>query len=202
MACFNDERVVRAISDCSIPIVSGIGHQRDESLADLAADVYAHTPTAAAEIVVPLLSDVYAEHRERVSALMQIYSQHLGGVQEQLHRLRERLRRLQIGRQIHQERQAIAWMQHRLIHEATRQMQQATQHTQLLKQKLISLDPTAVLRRGYAVIRQADGTVARSTADLTLGQDLYVQFAQGQVKVTVSEISPPSTPSPSLEEAL
>ena len=202
MACFNDERVVRAISDCSIPIVSGIGHQRDESLADLAADVYAHTPTAAAEIVVPLLSDVYAEHRERVSALMQIYSQHLGGVQEQLHRLRERLRRLQVGRQIHQERQAIAWMQHRLIHEATRQMQQATQHTQLLKQKLISLDPTAVLRRGYAVIRQADGTVARSTADLTLGQDLYVQFAQGQVKVTVSEISPPSTPSPSLEEAL
>ncbi len=195
MACFNDERVVRAISDCSIPIVSGIGHQRDESLADLAADVYAHTPTAAAELVVPLLSDVYAEHRERVSALMQIYRQHLSGVQEQLHRLRERLRRLQIGRQIRQEQQAIAWMQHRLIHEATRQMQQATQHTQLLKQKLISLDPTAVLRRGYAVIRQADGTVARSTADLTPGQDLYVQFAQGQVKVTVSEISPPSTPS-------
>lgn len=187
MACFNDERVVRAISDCAIPIVSGIGHQRDESLADLAADVCAHTPTAAAELVVPLLTDVYAEHRERITALMQIYTQHLSGVQEQLHRLRERLRRLQLGRQIRQERQAIAWMQHRLIQEATRQMQQAQQHTQLLNQKLISLDPAAVLQRGYAIVRQADGTVARSPADLTVGQELMVQLAQGRVKVTVTD---------------
>ena len=55
LACFNDERVVRAIAECSIPIITGIGHQRDESLADLAADASVHTPTAAAEIVVPSL---------------------------------------------------------------------------------------------------------------------------------------------------
>lgn len=187
MACFNDERVVRAVSECAVPVVSGIGHQRDESLADLAADVCAHTPTAAAELVVPLLSDIYADHKERVNTLMQIYSQHISGIQEQLHRLRERLRRLQIDRQIRQEQQSIAWLQHRLIQEATRQMQQAQQHTQLLRQKLISLDPASVLRRGYAIVRQTDGTVARSPSDLTPGQELTIQLAQGEVKVTVSD---------------
>ncbi|MBD2089476.1 exodeoxyribonuclease VII large subunit [Microcoleus sp. FACHB-1515] len=186
MACFNDERVVRAICECAIPVVSGIGHQRDESLADLAADVCAHTPTAAAELVVPLLSDVYADHKERVHLLMQIYSQHISGIQEQLHRLRERLRRLQIDRQIRQEQQSIAWLQHRLIQEATRQMQQAQQHTQLLRQKLISLDPASVLRRGYAIVRQTDGTVARSPASLIPGQELTIQLFEGQIKVTVS----------------
>ncbi len=69
LACFNDERVVRAIASSSIPVVTGIGHQRDESLADLVADVYAHTPTAAAEQVVPELSSFYVEHRERLKAM-------------------------------------------------------------------------------------------------------------------------------------
>ncbi|NEQ99151.1 MAG: exodeoxyribonuclease VII large subunit [Cyanothece sp. SIO2G6] len=61
MDCFNDERVVRAIAHCSIPIISGIGHQRDESLADLVADVHVHTPTAAAETAAPLLTDLTCE---------------------------------------------------------------------------------------------------------------------------------------------
>jgi exodeoxyribonuclease VII large subunit len=54
--------VVRAIATCPIPIVTGIGHERDETLADLAADVCAHTPTAAAERVVPALVDMWLAH--------------------------------------------------------------------------------------------------------------------------------------------
>jgi exodeoxyribonuclease VII large subunit len=190
MACFNDERVVRAITTCTIPVVAGIGHQRDESLADLAADACVHTPTAAAELAVPELADLYAEHQERVATLTQVANQRVATAQEQLHRLAERLQRLQINRQIRQERQAIVWLQQRLIQRSSQQMQQATQHYQLLRQKLTTLDPAAVLRRGYALVRQADGSVVRSTAQLAPDAELHIQLDQGQIKVKVSEILP------------
>ena len=65
---------------------------------------------------------------------------------------------------------------------------QATQHFELLKQKLASLDPKAVLQRGYAVVRQENGAIARSSVELAVGQDLLIQLGQGEVKVKVTEI--------------
>jgi exodeoxyribonuclease VII large subunit len=194
MACFNDERVVRAVAGCSIPVIAGIGHQRDESLSDLVADVYAHTPTAAAEQAVPLLTDLYAEHRERVATLSATITTYLDHAQEHLDRLRGRLQRLHLDRQIRQQTQMITWMQQRLLQSTNQQLQQATQHCELLRQKLIVLDPEAVLRRGYALVRQSNGTVVRSAADLTLGQALTIKLAQGQLTVTVSDLNPQGVP--------
>jgi exodeoxyribonuclease VII large subunit len=188
MACFNDERVVRSIATCPIPVVSGIGHQRDESLADLVADVCAHTPTAAAELVVPRLSDVYAVHQERINNLHQALKQQISNAYDQLHRLGERLHRLQVNRQIRQETQAIVWMRQRLIQQTNQQMQQATQHCQMLRQKLNTLDPEAVLRRGYAVVRQTDGSLARSADQLIPGQTLQVRLPQGQITVQILDV--------------
>jgi exodeoxyribonuclease VII large subunit len=190
MVCFNDERVVRAIAECSIPVVAGIGHQRDESLADLVADVYAHTPTAAAEQAVPFLADLQAEHQERITGLNQAVTMCLDDASEQLVRIRGRLQRLHLDRQIRQETQSVHWMRQRLIQETTQRMQYASQHCQLLKQKLVTLDPEAVLRRGYAVVRQANGIVARSTAELEIGQELNVQLAQGQMTVQITHLHP------------
>jgi exodeoxyribonuclease VII large subunit len=201
MACFNDERVVRAISDCSIPVVAGIGHQRDESLADLVADICAHTPTAAAEQAVPQLADLYATHRERIAMLNRAVQGALGDSYDQVDRLKGKIRRIHLDRQIRQQGQAIAWLRQRLTQSTQHQLQEATQHCELLRQKLITLDPEAVLKRGYALVRQLDGTVARSTEDLAEGQELRVQLAQGQMRVTVQEIfaevHPPSVHPPS-----
>jgi len=189
MACFNDERVVRAIAECPIPVVAGIGHQRDESLADLAADICAHTPTAAAAQAVPLLENLITEHRGRAQALSQGVISTLSNAADSLDRLRGRLQRLNLDRQIQQEGQTLSWLRQRLIQNTNHQLQAAHQHCHLLRQKLATLDPEAVLRRGYAVARQADGTVVRAIAELTPGQELTLQLAQGQAKVTVSEIS-------------
>jgi exodeoxyribonuclease VII large subunit len=188
MACFNDERVVRAIALCPIPVVAGIGHQRDESLADLVADVCAHTPTAAAEQTVPELDDVYLEHQERTTLLYQKAYQRLSQAYDGLNRLRGRLQRLQLDRQVGQQVRAIAWMRQRLLQSTTHRLQQATQHCQLLRQQLMSLDPEAVLRRGYALVRQTNGEVVRSAVELVPGQELDIQLAEGEIKVTVSEL--------------
>lgn len=188
MACFNDERVVRAIANCSIPVVAGIGHQRDESLADLAADVCAHTPTAAAEQAVPELADLLYEHQARVQALNQVAAQCLSQAYDDLHRLRDRLHRLHLDHQLQQRSHQLGWMRQRLIQSTAQHLQQATQHTQLLRQTLQTLDPKSVLRRGYAVVRQDNGAIVRTAADLTPGQSLQVQLADGLANVTVTEL--------------
>lgn len=203
MVCFNDERVVRAIAECPIPVVAGIGHQRDESLADLVADVCAHTPTAAAEQAVPLLTDLYTEHRHRIAQLSQVVTEYLEDASEQLYRLKGRVRRLHLDRQIRQEAQTIAWKRQQLIQSTNYRLQEATQHCHLLRQKLLTLDPAAVLRRGYAIARQTDGSVVRSSHALTPGQELTVQLEQGQLKVTVTEVTEitGSTPAPEAESS-
>jgi exodeoxyribonuclease VII large subunit len=103
--------------------------------------------------------------------------------------LRNRLRRLRLDRQMQQEVEKLAWKRQQLVQMTTRRSQQATQHLELLRQKLATLDPKAVLQRGYAVVRQEDGAIARSAAKLAVGEDLLIQLGQGEVKVKVMEVN-------------
>jgi exodeoxyribonuclease VII large subunit len=169
MACFNDERVVRAIAESPIPVITGIGHQRDESLADLVADVCAHTPTAAAQQAVPDLRDLLARHHERIQALQTAVADHLWVAQAQLQQQQQRLQQTTQQRLHQQER-----------------------HLQNLGQRLQNLDPQVVLRRGYAIVRAAEpaSPAIRNVAHLQPQQELTVQFAQGRIKVKVVEICP------------
>ena len=187
LACFNDERVVRAIALSAIPIITGIGHQRDESLADLVADAYAHTPTAAAEQIVPELTTLVAEHQQRIKLLNNAINRRLQVSNEQLQRLKNRLQRLPIQRQVQQQQQVVSDLRHRLLQATSWRLQRETQHCQMLQQKLATLDPKAVLQRGYAVVRK-DGAIARSTNQLQLGEELNIQLEQGEVKVKIIEI--------------
>ncbi|WP_413199310.1 exodeoxyribonuclease VII large subunit [Nostoc piscinale] len=189
LACFNDERVVRAVAECSIPVITGIGHQRDESLVDLAADVCVHTPTAAAELVVPSLSELSAQHQQRIDALYDAVYEVRTSAVNQLQILRNRLQRVGLDRQVKQEMQKLGWKRQQLLQVTSQRSQQATQHLELLRQKLATLDPKAVLQRGYAVVRQENGAIARHANELTVGQELLVQLGQGEVKVKVMEVT-------------
>ena len=185
LACFNDERVVRSVANCSIPVITGIGHQRDESLADLVADVSAHTPTAAAELVVPELKELYGQHYQRIATLHDAVFSRWETAKYELEQLQNRLRRLRLDREIQQEKQTLIWKRKQLVQAATKQFQRATQRVDVLSQKLATLDPQAVLQRGYAVLRKENGAIARSAEELAVGQQLWVQLGQGEVKVKV-----------------
>jgi exodeoxyribonuclease VII large subunit len=169
LSCFNDERVVRAIAESQIPVITGIGHQRDESLADLVADFSAHTPTAAAETAVPLYSQLVAEHRQRVEALIEVCQRRIDLESERLEALQTRLKRFPA---------------------ISPQLLQAIARCQLLKQKLMALDPKAVLQRGYAVVRQENNEIVRSTANLIPEQELKIQLGRGVLKVKITKILP------------
>jgi len=188
LACFNDERVVRAVANCRIPVITGIGHQRDESLTDLAADACLHTPTAAAEHVVPALSDLSTEHQDRSAALSAIVSAKLAASHNNLQIIRNRLRSLRLDRQLQQEKEQLNWRRQQLIQNTQQQIQQATGNLELLRQSLTDLNPKAVLQRGYAVVYLESGAIARSATDLTVGQELTVQLGEGEIKVNVTSI--------------
>lgn len=188
LACFNDERVVRAIADCSMPVITGIGHQRDESLADLVADVCAHTPTAAAEQVVPELAELYIQHRQRISAVNQAVNQQLKTACDQLQQIRNRLRRLRLDQQIQQSLHSLSVRRQQVLQATVQRLRLANQHCQVLQEKLAILDPQAVLKRGYAVVRKENGAIARDAAELVPGQELSIQLGQGQTKVKITDI--------------
>ena len=165
--CFNDERVVRAIAQSPIPVITGIGHQRDETLADLVADVNAHTPTAAAEIAVPSYEVLKIEHQQRKQRLIASIQQRLKQDLEQLDGLKNRLKSIPLN--------AVS-------------IREAKIKTLMLKQKLKALDPHAVLERGFSVVRQIDEEIVRDVEQLNEEQELIIQLAQGSIKVKVTEI--------------
>ncbi|EAZ88451.1 exodeoxyribonuclease VII large subunit [Crocosphaera chwakensis] len=165
--CFNDERVVRAISVSSIPIITGIGHQRDETLADLVADVNAHTPTAAAEMAVPSYEVMLIEHQQRKERLVASLKQRLRYESDQLASLKNRLKNLSVN---------------------AASIREARVKTLMLKEKLEALDPHAVLKRGFSVVRQTDGEIIRDSNQLIEGQELTIQLPQGTIKIKVTEI--------------
>ncbi|GGA17636.1 exodeoxyribonuclease VII large subunit [Okeania sp. KiyG1] len=167
LSCFNDERVVRVIADCGIPIITGIGHQRDETLADLVADYSAHTPTAAAEKVVPDKNQFYEEHCQRVERIIDALKTRFNEENASLNSLKNRLKN---------------------IPQTARTLDKATVKCQMLRQKLAALNPKAVLSRGYAVVQENDGKLVNSTADLTTGQELIIQLNSGKVKVKIMDI--------------
>ena len=167
LSCFNDERVVRVIANCKISIITGIGHQRDETLADLVADYSAHTPTAAAEKVVPDKNKLYDEHFQRVERIIDALRTRFNEEKENLKSLKNRIKN---------------------VPQTSKALEKAIFKCQILKQKLAGLDPKSVLSRGYAVVQKTDGKLVNSTADLREDQELIIQLNSGKVKVKVMDI--------------
>jgi exodeoxyribonuclease VII large subunit len=188
LSCFNSEIVVRAIAECPIPIVTGIGHDRDESLADLAADFPAATPTAAAIAIVPDLEDLADEHAARVERLRSAMQRVLIDRQSQLSQLRIRCERIRPNRQIELETERIARLSQRLKLAISGRLQTAHQEQMRLTQRLTAVDPRLVLQRGYALVRDNNEMLIRDRDWLAIGAELSIQFGNGRVKVRVVEI--------------
>lgn len=188
LSCFNSEIVVRAIAECSIPVVTGIGHERDQSLADLAADVCAATPTTAAAIVIPDLEDLVDEHLERIDRLRGLIHRALIDRAQRLQQLRIRYDRIQPDRQLDLAADRLKQLQHRLNRAITEKLQSADREQFRLRERCQALNPQLVLQRGYALVRQNKGALVRDSHNLAIGAELSIQFDHGQAKVTVVEI--------------
>jgi exodeoxyribonuclease VII large subunit len=161
---FNDEQVARAIFRSEIPVVSAVGHEPDVTIADYVADVRAATPSNAAELCVP----DRAEWTRKLSALRLKSPQNL--IEERRLRLDHALRRVQnAGARVLSRRRAVL---------------------DALAAKLTALDPTAVLRRGYALVYTGDGQLTIDNGQLTIGERVTVRLAKGGFTAEVETLIP------------
>ncbi len=184
---FNDERVVRAIYASPVPIISAVGHENDVTLADYVADVRAGTPSMAAELATPDLGQVDA-------ALQQMRTT-MGGIMQQS--LDQRLQRLDdLGRQLARlSPQHILQQSTQELHALSQRLQLATRHRLLsgarevaaLEQLLASLNPQAVLARGFAYLEHAQThRPIVSAADVVPGDSFRATVHDGSIEATVS----------------
>lgn len=184
LQAFNTEDVARAVAGSRIPTIVGVGHEIDVSLADMAADVRAATPTDAARIVVPDRMAVAGELDSRIARMEQHIHQNL--------LRREQLLLTSVTRMERFVRQPIERLARAAINlrrdlgtiERTLQLRQ--QHLEGLVRNLKNVDPKAVLARGYSLVRQGDKLV-KSAADINTKQSFMIQFANDQANARLEE---------------
>jgi exodeoxyribonuclease VII large subunit len=186
---FSDERVVRAVAECRVPVVSAVGHEQDTPLCDLAADVRASTPTAAGKLVVPELTELSGRLDRARQALARNVRRSLDHDGQRLTRSVERLRALpRIALQ--REGQRLASTRERLRSAPALAVERKRAVLEKSAAKLAALSPVQTLDRGYAIVRTDSGGVVASTSDIFAGAHVDVTVADGGFGARVEELTP------------
>ena len=234
LMAFNEEVVIRAVAECAIPIISAVGHETDTTLIDFVADVRAPTPTAAAEMAVPVRIELLAQtldferrllrsfskgmddHRQTLRHLArllprgdQLFAQPRQRFDVAAERLTNALRRnLDVHRRTYIETAALlrpAGLKNRLAQSGERtqalgarmercyraRLSEGSGRLEGLARVLDSLSYRAVLERGFALVRGADGTLRRRAAAVVQGEALSLTFGDGTVSAAAVEGAKP-----------
>ncbi len=186
---FNDERVARAISACRIPIITGVGHETDFTIADFVADLRAATPTAAAELAVPDRMDLQVGLTDLQQRLVGVVKSQIENKSWAAQAAQNDLRRSSPAFRIRSDRQR--------VDEITTRLGVAVRHGQTLQraglkaleQRLKALNPLAVLQRGYAIVSTMDGRNVRLVGQVKSGDALHVRVSDGAFAAEVIERS-------------
>ncbi len=191
LACFDDERVARAIAACSTPVFTGIGHTGDESVADLVAHTRAITPTKLGEEVVNRVQ----EWRERnVVALARRASQSGAAVLDEADNyLAERRRTMNfaVRDRLRAEARHLGSTRDRLAVSSRRILEVAARHLATSRQLLAAYDPSRRLAQGWSIITTREGQVVRSLASVAVGDELSVRVTDGSFISVVKEKGTP-----------
>lgn len=183
MWCFNEEVVARAIYQCSIPVISAVGHEIDFTIADFVADVRAPTPSAAAEIIVPNKADIAFQVKSHTQRLrmhtLKRFEQtrlHLGHLASRLVDPRQRVKDTRDKFTLMTQKLGIA-MSTRLLF--------ARKRWEKSVELLNTLSPLQVITRGYTITADCDGKIFRSAKSIKPGTCLFTQFPDGTVESQV-----------------
>lgn len=183
---FNVEMVVRAVAASAVPVVCGVGHETDFTLADFAADVRAPTPTGAAVLVTPDVADLRLALLELESRLGSAARVAYEAMRQSLSESSHRLGRAAPGWRLRSERQRLDEIATRLGRTAAASLRLRRARYGETAARLTALSPRAVLRRGYALLHTSSGELVRSVTQLSAGQPARLTLADGQADLTIT----------------
>ena len=188
---FNDERVVRAVADSGIPVVSGIGHETDLVLVDFAADLRAATPSAAAEVATPEKAMLLDGIRRLAGEISAWFEADLDERYAALTGLQTRLLRASPRAAITSALQRADELSLRSLAALRHKLALAGAGARGLTQTLHAVGPQAILARGYAiVVRQPEGQLVNSIHQIATGDILDVRVQDGKFGTVVDEHHP------------
>jgi exodeoxyribonuclease VII large subunit len=188
---FSDETLLREVAAAKVPVVSAIGHEQDTPLLDLVADVRASTPTDAARRVVPdvaeqldLIAQLRGRARRCLTGRLEREGAWLAGV-------RSRPVLAAPDRDMQRREEQITALAQRSRRRLSAMLDRAGDDVAHTRARLLALSPAATLRRGYAIVQQADGKVVRAAAGIPPGERLTLRFAEDQLTAVTEAANQP-----------
>lgn len=185
---FNDERVAYAIAESLVPIVAGVGHETDFTIADFVADLRAPTPSAAAAACVPDHTDIIDQLSSVQDRLIEQALDQVALVRQNVNHLQMRLQRTNPKRQLDLRRQSLDDRERRLHSDLRRRLETLAERNLAFRLRLDALNPASVLRRGYSIVQRMDGQVITAPHMVQPGEELRVHAAGGEYRVKRGEL--------------
>ena len=213
---FNDESLARAIVESPVPVITGVGHETDFTIADFCADLRAPTPTAAAELTsaprqlwLETLNAIETQMEDAVADRIDTQSQRLDIVSGRLGRPSTRIARQQLGLSHQAQRLHYAMVSTAVKFRRTQQslqdelpirfgrtLAQRRQDLEALASRLHLLDPALVLKRGYSWLSDAEGRTVTTVRQLAVGAMAHATLADGTIDLTVTKVAGTKTRGP------
>ena len=184
---FNEEIVVRAIFDSKIPVVSAVGHETDFTISDMVADHRSPTPSAAVEHVVPDQQELFPQLNALKERLNQLILYRLTTQQDQLKVLEEGLSPSRRKDSINQLSQSIDGLEVAYQKAIKDKLDTENIRLQTFADRLNSLSPLAILKRGYSISRTSSGDIVTSSQQINVGEQLAIKLSQGGLVCTVNK---------------
>ena len=185
---FNEEIVARAIFECTVPVISAVGHETDTTIADYVADLRAPTPSAAAELAV-------YDIRELEGMMLSLRLELNRGITDRLERTKERLRQyenrirlLSPQRRLNEKRQTAADLEDRLRMRMEHVLMQKKHELELSAERLEALSPVKKLSQGYSFVADETGRGISDAGRLNPGDMLHIHMLNGKATAKVMEI--------------
>jgi exodeoxyribonuclease VII large subunit len=194
LSAFNDERVVRAVFALRVPVVTGVGHATDRTLVEDVADVFAPTPSAAAELCVPSIAELSERLLSLESRLIWSLASKRANTEAALLATSRRLMATCPGPRVLERRVDIETAAIRMRRAVTNTFSRGRQSVAVSSEVLAALDPSAVLQRGYAALQRADdGLPIFSVSQAEPGTNIVSLLADGALNSSIESTLPRSS---------
>ena len=190
---FNEEAVARAVFDCSVPVISAVGHETDTTIIDFVADLRAPTPSAAAELAVYDFMEMKKNLKLREERLLHFMQLILERKRQKLEQYSLRMRAYHPQQRLNEQRQFAADAENRLRREMMRRLEQEKYRLGLMAERLKGLSPLEKLSQGYAYVENSSGANVRTVSNVKQGEQITVYVTDGRIRAEVTGVEKEET---------